>query len=291
MCGAAGAGRRRRRGTGTGPWPRPAAQLRIGVTIKAKAGGGYEGSLESPDQTAKSSPSTGQGRGRRAELFDQRHRGRLRWQVGPGAEGLGRPVAPGRRLAARAHRRQARRAAALPVVAGVDGDWATDITTANGARSTSSCTCAPTPAAPRQPGSAGPAGLRHSDPPVRPRGPDGAVHLPAAGRDLRGRARRRRQVHRRNLDRRRLQGPAHLHLAPDADRRAERPQTPKPPFPYRAEEVTCDERPGREAGRHAHPAAGQGPVPRRGDDHRLRRPGPRRDDPWPQAVRRDRRPR
>ena len=232
----------------------------------------------------------GQGRGRRAELLDHRHRRLLRRQVGRRAEGLGRPVEPGRGPAAGAHRRQARHTVCRRDrgprrrLGRHHRHAQCGLAAAGHARAHRSREHR------RDPGSAGPAGPRPGGPPVHPPGADGAVHHAGQRGDLRRRARRRWQEHCRNMERPRLQGPADVHLARGADLWTRPATDAQAAVLLSHRRGVRGQRAGREARRDPDLASRQGTLSRRGHDHRFGRPGPRRDHPRPQAVRRDRRP-
>ncbi len=109
-----------------------ASQFRLGVTLKPKPGGGYEGVLLSPDQTPAPIPLNGvkaEG-GVLSFSIDAAHasysgrwdEGRKAW-VGEWSQGAALPLVL-----------TAGKPDPLPVVAGLDGDWAATVPIPTGAK-------------------------------------------------------------------------------------------------------------------------------------------------------------
>lgn len=240
----------------------PTGELRIGVAIKPKAEGGFEGALLSPDQTEAAIPIDDIKADGGALSFAIRRIGATyqgRWDpaqrtwVGTFHQGVDLPLV----LAAGKPE-----ALGLAVIAGLDGDWGAEIPAANGAR---------------------PRLLLH----VRT-GRDGTVATLdspdqlAYGVAVRSLAREGQAVRfavaaarvtfegALSADGRSVAGtwtgplytgPLTFTSRPVETAAARRPQTPKPPFPYRAGEVVVDSAPGvRLAGTLTLPK-GQGPFP------------------------------
>lgn len=235
----------------------PGVALRVGVTIKAKPGGGYEGEMQSPDQTPAPIPLDGVtvAGGVLSFAIDAIHASYTgRWDdarkawVGEWRQGAALPLVL-----------TAGKPDALPVIAGLDGDWTGTIMPA-GATIRLILHIA--------------TDIRGTV--VRLDSPDQlafGLPLPTFTRDgrtvsfsIRGsRFEGTLSADGRTIDGiwngSNYQGPLVFTARSTQTAAPRRPQTPQPPFPYRTEEVTVDSAPGvRLAGTLTLPA-GKGPFP------------------------------
>jgi pimeloyl-ACP methyl ester carboxylesterase len=239
----------------------PGGQLRIGVTIKAKAGGGYEGSLQSPDQTTQSIPldevKAGGGAltfsihaisGAYAGKWDAAQKA---W-VGQWSQGAAIPLVM-----------TAGKPDALPVVAGLDGDWASAITMPNGASirlvmhvRTGAGGTLVTLDSPDQ--------LAYGVP-IRPFAREGQTvrfTVPASGNaTYEGVLAADGKTIAGTWTGAGYKGPLNFTSRPVQTAGPARPQTPKPPFPYRTEDVTVDSAPGVKLAGTLTLPQGKGPFP------------------------------
>ncbi len=236
----------------------PGVELRLGLTLKPKPGGGYEGVMQSPDQTPVPIPldevkveggvlsfSVGAIHGSYSGRWDD---GRKAW-VGDWRQGAALPLVL-----------TAGKPDPLPVIAGLDGDWAGAITMPTGAtirlilhvktdaRGTVVSLDSPDQLAYGVPlrtlkrdgrkitfnlNGAGFEGTLSAD----ERTLDGAWNGPA------------------------YKGPLTFTSRPMQTAAPKRPQTPQPPFPYRTEEVTVDSAPGVKLAGVLTLPEGKGPFP------------------------------
>jgi pimeloyl-ACP methyl ester carboxylesterase len=238
----------------------PTGELRIGVTIKAKAGGGYEGSLQSPDQgpgsipfdTVKADAGTlSFSIGAIAGSYEGKWDAAKKAWVGEWRQGAAMPLVL-----------TAGKPDALPVVAGVDGDWATGVPMANGAtlrlvlhvRTTAGGTVA-TLDSPDQ--------LAYAVP-LRPFTREGQTvrfTMPANGAKFEGELAADSKSIAGTWTGAGYKGPLTFASRPIQTAGPNRPQTPKPPFPYRTEEVTVDSAPGVKLAGTLNLPQGKGPFP------------------------------
>lgn len=254
----ASAGAQEAAGDWHGALSTPTGDLRIEVTIKPKAGGGYEGSMASPDQGPGSIAmdqvkveageldfSIAAIRGSYAGHWDA---GRKAW-VGEWRQGAALPLVL-----------TAGKPDPLPVVAGLDGDWAAAIPLPNGAAvrlilhvRTGPGGTVVTLDSPDQLAYGVPVhGLTHEGQKVvftiNGSRFEGALSADSKAIDgtWTGVA---------------YKGPLSFASKPIATSGPKRPQTPQPPFPYRTEEVVVQSAPGvRLAGTLTLPQ-GKGPFP------------------------------
>ena len=236
----------------------PTGDLRIEVTIKAKAGGGYEGALASPDQGPGSiaiedvkveggalSFSIGSIHAGYAGRWDA---GRKAW-VGEWRQGAALPLVL-----------TAGKPEPLPVIAGLDGDWAAAIPMSTGAKirlilhlRTSPDGTAVSLDSPDQ--------LAYGVP-IRTLKRDGRkVSFEINGSRFEGAL----SGDGRSIDGTwtgvAYQGPLSFASRPVQTAGPNRPQTPKPPFPYRTEEVTVSSAPGVTLAGTLTLPEGKGPFP------------------------------
>ena len=256
MAGSAGA--QEAAGEWHGALNTPGGDLRIAVTIKPKAGGGYEGSMASPDQGPGSIAldqvkveggeldfSVAAIRGSYAGHWDA---GRKAW-VGEWRQGAALPLVL-----------TAGKPDPLPVVAGLDGDWAAAIPIPNGATVRL---------------------ILH----VRTAAGGTLVTLDspdqlAYGVPVRGLTRKGQKVgftingsafegalsaDSKSIDGTwtgvAYKGPLSFASKPIATGGPRRPQTPQPPFPYRTEEVAVQSAPGVKLAGTLTLPQGRGPFP------------------------------
>jgi hypothetical protein len=239
----------------------PAGQLRIGVTIKVKAGGGYEGSLESPDQTVQSIPldevkAEGGALSFSIRAISGSYDGK--WDtaqkawVGQWRQGAALPLVL-----------TAGKPDALPVVEGLDGDWATAISMPNGAtlrlvmhvRTGASGTLV-TVDSPDQ--------LAYGVPihPFAREGQTVRFTVPASGNaTYEGVLAADGKTIAGSWTGTGYKGPLTFTSRPVQTAGPPRPQTPKPPFPYRTEEVTVDSAPSVKLAGTLTLPQGKGPFP------------------------------
>lgn len=236
----------------------PGVELRMGVTIKAKGGGGYEGVLTSPDQTTASIPMDevkveggvlsfaihaigGSYSGR----WDD---GRKAW-VGEWRQGAALPLVL-----------TAGKPEPLPVIAGLDGDWGGAIAMPTGvklrlvlhvrtdARGTIVSLDSPDQLAYGVPLRT----LKRDGQKVTFNLPSGGFEgaLSADGHTIDG-----------AWSGPNYKGPLVFTSQPIATSGPKRPQTPKPPFPYRSEELTVASAPGVTLAGTLTLPQGKGPFP------------------------------
>jgi len=235
----------------------PGIELRIGLAIKAKAGGGYEGVLLSPDQTPMPLPldelkvEGGQlsfsFKPANLSYSGRWDEGRKAW-VGELLQGAARPLVF-----------TAGKPDPLPVIAGLDGDWAGAITPAGATirlvlhvRTDAGGTAVSLDS---------PDQLAYGVP-LRTLKKDGRKitftinggsyegTLAADGRSIDG-----------AWSGPNYKGPLNFASRPVAASGPKRPQTPQPPFPYRTEEVTVPSAPGVTLAGTLTLPQGKGPFP------------------------------
>lgn len=237
-----------------------AAQLRIGVTIRAKAGGGYEGSLESPDQTPQPIPldevKAADGAlsfsiARISGSYEGKWDAAQKAWVGQWRQGAAMPLVL-----------TAGKPDALPVVEGLDGDWATAISMPNGAMlrlvlhvRTGAGGTVVTLDSPDQ--------LAYGVPlrPFTRQGQTVRFTLPANGATYEGTLAADGKTIAGTWTGAGYKGPLTFTSRPVQAAGPARPQTPKPPFPYRTEEVTVDSAPGVKLAGTLTLPQGKGPFP------------------------------
>ena len=232
-------------------------ELRIGLTVKPRSGGGYEGVMQSPDQTPAPIPVDGM----KAEggvlsfSIDAIHAsysgrwddGRKAW-VGEWRQGAALPLVL-----------TAGKPDPLPVIAGLDGDWAGAITPAGAtirlivhvrtdARGTLVSLDSPDQGA--------------FDIPLRTLKRDGrTVTFEINGSHYEGTL----SADGRSIDGTwagvTYQGPLTFASRPVATSAPRRPQTPQPPFPYRTEEVVVQSAAGVKLAGTLTLPQGKGPFP------------------------------
>ena len=260
LCWAAAARAQDAAGDWHGTLIAPGGELRIGVTIKAKAGGGYEGSLESPDQTAQSIPldqvKAQDGAlsftiGAIAGAYEGKWDAAQKAWVGQWRQGAAMPLVL-----------TAGKPAALPVVDGVDGDWATAVPMPNGATlrlvlhvRTGAGGTAVTLDSPDQ--------LAYAIP-IRPFTREGQTvrfTMPANGATYEGVLAADGKAIAGAWTGAGYKGPLTFASRPVQTAGPARPQTPKPPFPYRTEEVTVSSAPGVKLAGTLTLPQGKGPFP------------------------------
>jgi pimeloyl-ACP methyl ester carboxylesterase len=260
VCCAAGARAQEAAGDWHGSLTIPTGDLRIGVTIKAKAGGGYEGSMESPDQGGGAIPiDTVKVEGGALSFGVRAISGSYegKWDaaqkawVGQWRQGASIPLVL-----------TAGKPPAMPVVAGVDGDWATAISMPNGAslrlvlhvRTGGGGTVA-TLDSPDQ--------LAYAVP-IRPLTREGQTvrfTMPANGAKFEGELAADGKSIAGTWTGAGYKGPLTFASRPIQTAGPNRPQTPKPPFPYRTEEVAVDSAPGVKLAGTLTLPQGKGPFP------------------------------
>ena len=236
----------------------PGAELRIGVTIRPKPGGGYEGVMLSPDQTPAPIPldevkleggmlsfSIGAIHGGYTAQWDA---GRKAW-VGEWRQGAALPLVL-----------TAGKPDALPVIAGLDGDWTATIPMPSGAKIRLILHVR-----------TGPDGTNVSlDSPdqlaygvlIRTLAKDGRkVGFSINGSRFEG----IQSAEGRRVDGTwtgvSYKGPLSFASTPVATSGPRRPQTPRPPFPYRTEEVVVQSAPGVKLAGTLTLPEGKGPFP------------------------------
>lgn len=238
----------------------PGGELRIGVTLTAEAGGGYEGTMVSPDQTASAIPLDDvKAESGTLKFTIQRIGGSYQGQwdaarkawVGQWTQGMALPLVltPGK-------------PEPLPVVTGLDGDWATEIPLENGVklrlllhvRSGKDGTVV-TLDSPDQ--------LAYGVP-IRPLTRDGQTvrfALKASGSTFEGVLAPDGKSIAGTWTGPRYKGPLTFASRPVQATELPRPQTPKPPFPYHTEEVVVDSAPGVKLAGTLSLPQGKGPFP------------------------------
>jgi pimeloyl-ACP methyl ester carboxylesterase len=219
----------------------PQGELRLGLTIKPKAGGGYEGVVSSPDQGPGERPLDSVTVAEGTLKFAMARVGATyvgRWDpaakawVGSFTQGMAIPLTL-----------TAGKPAPLPVIAGLDGDWEGALTTPAGAKLRLVLHVGTTPAAGTVASLDSPDQLAYGIP-VRLKRDGQSVTLPlgagvyqaalaADGQSMSGPFSGPQNSGSLTLTRR-----TSVAVAP------KRPQTPKPPFPYRTEEVSVPSTPG-----------------------------------------------
>jgi pimeloyl-ACP methyl ester carboxylesterase len=236
----------------------PGGELRIGVTLKPKVGGGYEGSMESPDQgsgsLALAAVKVAAGElefsvpaihGGYAGHWDAQ---RKAW-VGQWRQGVALPLVltPGR-------------PDRLPVLSGLDGDWAATIPIPTGAKirlivhvRTGAGGTIVTLDSPDQ--------LAYGVP-LRTLARDGRkVSFAISGSRFEGTL----SADSRSMDGVwtgvAYKGPLSFASRPVATSGPKRPQTPQPPFPYRSKDVVVDSAPGVKLAGTLTLPRGKGPFP------------------------------
>ena len=236
----------------------PGGELRIGVTLRPKAGGGYEGTLESPDQ----------GSGRLALDGVKVEAGELDFSISSihanysGRWDAGRKAWIGewRQGAALPLVLTAGKPEPLPVLKGLDGDWAATIPIPTGANirlilhvRTGAGGTVVTLDSPDQ--------LAYGIP-LRTLARDGQkVGFAINGSTFEGTL----SADSRSIDGVwtgvSYKGPLTFASRPVATSGPKRPQTPRPPFPYRSEEVAVDSAPGVKLAGTLTLPSGKGPFP------------------------------
>jgi pimeloyl-ACP methyl ester carboxylesterase len=238
-----------------------ATELRIGVTVKAKAGGGYEGTMASPDQGPGAIPfdevkAEGGALSFSIHAISGSYEGK--WDaaqkawVGQWRQGASIPLVL-----------TAGKPASLPVVAGVDGDWATALTVANGAKlrlvlhvRTGAGGTIATMDSPDQ--------LAYAIP-IRPFTREGQTvrfTVPAANNAaFEGQLAADSKSIAGTWTGAGYKGPLTFESRPVQTSGPARPQTPKPPFPYRTEEVSVASAPGVTLAGALTLPQGRGPFP------------------------------
>jgi pimeloyl-ACP methyl ester carboxylesterase len=238
----------------------PAGELRIAVTITAKAGGGYEGSMVSLDQSPTAIPfDQVTAEGGTLKFAIQRIGGAYQGQwdgarkawVGQWTQGMALPLVL-----------TAGKPEPLPVVAGLDGDWAAEIPLENGVKlrlvlhvRTGSGGTLVTLDSPDQ--------MAYGVP-IRPLTRDGQTvrfTLAASGSVFEGVLAADGKSIAGTWTGPRYKGPLTFVSRPVQATALPRPQTPKPPFPYRTEEVVVDSAPGVKLAGTLSLPQGQGPFP------------------------------
>ena len=240
----------------------PTGSLRIGLTVKPKAGGGWDGAIQSPDQGAGVMPVEGvkvengaldftvppiggayHGQwdaGRKAWVGEWRQSG----QAFPLALAAGKPDA-------------------LPVVEGLDGDWAGEITASNGAKlrlilhvRTAAGGTVSTLDSPDQ------LAYGIAARPLAREGQTVRFTVPAAaGATYEGVLSADGKTIAGTWTGVGYKGPLSFASRPIQTTGPARPQTPKPPFPYRTEEVTVSSAPGVKLAGTLTLPQGKGPFP------------------------------
>jgi pimeloyl-ACP methyl ester carboxylesterase len=261
MGGTSGAQAQEAAGDWHGTLTGPGGQLRIGLTVKAKAGGGYEGTLESPDQTTQSIPldqikAEGGALSFSINAISGSYEGK--WDaaqkawVGQWRQGAATPLVL-----------TAGKPDALPVVAGLDGDWATAIAMPNGA-SIRLVLHVRTGAGGTVVNLDSPDQLAYGVP-VRSFAREGQTvrfTVPASGNaTFEGVLAADRKTIAGTWTGPALKTPLTFTSRPVQTAGPARPQTPKPPFPYRTEEVTVDSAPGVKLAGTLTLPQGKGPFP------------------------------
>ncbi len=238
----------------------PTGELRLGLEITAKAGGGYAAKLSSPDQGPGTFPadevSVENGHltfalKRLSATYDGHWDAAKSAWVGTFTQGAGIPLTL-----------TAGKPEALPVVAGLDGDWASTMTLPGSStqrlilhvRTSAGGTIAMMDL---------PDQLAYAIP-VRPIARDGrkvTLAMKATNATFEGVLSADGKTIEGTWSGQAYKGPLTFTSRPVQSAEARRPQTPKPPFPYRTEEVTVDSAPGvRLAGTLTLPQ-GKGPFP------------------------------
>jgi pimeloyl-ACP methyl ester carboxylesterase len=237
----------------------PGFDLRLGLTIKPRPGGGYEGVLQSPDRTADTVPLEdlkveGGVMSFSISLVHANYSGR--WDearkawVGEWRQGMGLPLVF-----------TAGKPEVLPVIAGLDGDWAGAITMTTGVK-ISLILHVRTDARGTVVNLDSPEQLAYGIP-LRTLKRDGRKvtfalsptqtfegTLAVDGRAIEG-----------AWSGPNYKGPLVLASRPIVTSAPNRPQTPKPPFPYRSEEVTVRSAPGVTLAGTLTLPQGKGPFP------------------------------
>lgn len=235
----------------------PGLTLRLGVTIKPKAGGGYDGVMQSPDQTPAPIPLDGVKvedgtlsfavNAIHADYAGRWDEARKAW-VGEWRQGTAVPLVL-----------TAGKPDALPVIAGLDGDWAGTIRPAGAtirlilhiatdARGTVVSLDSPDQLAYGLPL---PSLAREGQ--TVSFGINGSRFegmLSADGRTIGG-----------TWSGPNYKGPLIFTARPPQTAAPRRPQTPQPPFPYRSEEVTVNSAPGVTLAGTLTLPEGKGPFP------------------------------
>jgi len=236
----------------------PGGSLRIAVTIKSKAGGGYEGSMQSPDQgpgsialddvKAEGGALSFSIASIHAAYAGQWDTGRKAW-VGEWRQGVALPLVL-----------TAGKPDPLPVVTGLDGDWAATLALPTGVKirlilhvRTSPGGTLVTLDSPDQ--------LAYGVP-IRPLTKQGqTVAFSINGSRFEGTLSADGHTIAGTWTGAAYQGPLTFTSRPVETSGPKRPQTPQPPFPYRTEEVTVQSAPGVTLAGTLTLPQGKGPFP------------------------------
>jgi pimeloyl-ACP methyl ester carboxylesterase len=236
----------------------PGVELRIGVSIKARPGGGYEGVVTSPDQTPAPFPmdevkaeggalsfSINAIHGAYSGRWDD---ARKAW-VGEWRQGVNLPLVL-----------TAGKPDPLPVIAGLDGDWAGSITMSTGAvlrlilhvKTDERGTIARLDS---------PDQLTYGLPLHAFKRDGGKISFDFAGSGFEGAMSADGKAIDGTWTGVAYKGPLVFTSRPAQAAAPKRPQTPQPPFPYRTEEVTVDSAPGVKLAGTLSLPQGKGPFP------------------------------
>jgi hypothetical protein len=238
----------------------PTGELRLGLQIAAKPGGGYTGKLSSPDQgpgdIALDELAVDDGRltfvlKRINASFDGRWDAAKSAWVGTFKQGAEIPLTL-----------TAGKPAALPVVAGLDGDWAATLTLPTGSSQRLVLHV--------RTGAGGTIALMDLPDqlayaiPVRPVARDGqkvTLAMKASNATFEGELSADGKTLAGTWSGQAYKGPISFASRPIQIAAPRRPQTPKPPFPYRTEEVAVDSAPGVKLAGTLTLPQGKGPFP------------------------------
>jgi len=238
----------------------PTGELRLGLTLTAKTGGGYAGQLTSPDQGPGAFPldevTVENGRltfslKRISATYDGRWDAAKSAWVGTFTQGAGIPLTL-----------TAGKPAALPVIAGLDGDWASTMTLP-GASTQRLILHVRT-------GAGGTVALMDLPDqlayaiPVRPIARNGqkvTLAMKATNATFEGTLSADGKTLEGTWSGQAYKGPITFTSKPVQTAAARRPQTPKPPFPYKTEEVSVDSAPGVKLAGTLTLPQGKGPFP------------------------------
>ena len=222
----------------------PTGELRLGVGITAKPGGGLTGALSSPDQGPGEFPLDEvivEGDHLKFTLkrinasFDGRWDAAKSAWVGTFTQGMGLPLTL-----------TAGKTEALPAVAGLDGDWASTMTLPGGSRQRLILHV--------RTGAGGTIALMDLPDqlayaiPVRPIARDGqkvTLAMKASNATFEGVLSADGKTLEGTWSGQAYKGPVTFTSRAVQTAAPRRPQTPKPPFPYRTEEVSVDSAPGQ----------------------------------------------
>jgi pimeloyl-ACP methyl ester carboxylesterase len=248
----------------TGDWhgvlATPQGEMRLGLTIKPKPGGGYEGSLSSPDQGAGDRPLDSVtvedgtlkfAMARAAASYSGRWDAAAKAWVGSFTQGMSIPLTFA-----------AGKPPPLPVVAGLDGDWAASITLPTGStqrlvlhvRTGAGGTVAVADL---------PDQLSYGLPirPIARQGQKVTLEMKATKGVFEGVLSADGKTIEGTWSGQAYKGPATFTSRAIQAGGPRRPQTPKPPFPYRTEEVAVDSAPGVKLAGTLTLPQGRGPFP------------------------------